>query len=178
MYRKTRRRPDESQHRPLRRRVLVAPFRRHTTNVVHVVVERRVILGTGEVHAVRVPKRFERVARFRVAPARIATAHVTERRPRLRRPQAASVLSHEVVHRPHLVVLRERVHPEIPVKRYLNGFRLPVPVLDPVRQQQRAVQRFGETQGAQEMIHLVAEPAHARAVGDVTERVVIGERRP
>lgn len=46
-----------------------------------------------------------------------------------------------------------------------------------MRQQQRAVQGFGETDGAQEMIGLVAETAHTRAVGDVARRRVAGQRK-
>lgn len=143
--------------------------------MVNVVVQRRVEFGIRKIDAVRVPERFERVARLGVAAVRLSPLHVTERRPTLGRPHARRVFGHKVVHQLDLVVLQQRADLEVAVERDLHGLRPTVPVLDPVRQQQRAVQSSGETEGAEEMVGLVAETAHARAVGDVTGRV-LGER--
>lgn len=169
LYRETRGRSDKRQHRPFGRRILFVPLGRHVV-MVNVVVERSVELGRREIHAVSVPKRLEGITRFRVASVRLAPLHVTEGRPILGRPQIVRT-GHKVVHQLDPVVLQQRADPEVRVERDLYGFRLTVTVLDPMRQQQRAVQGSGETDGAQEMIGLVAETAHTRAVGDVAGRV-------
>jgi len=173
LHRETGRRADERQYRPLGRRIPVAPLGGHVAMVVHVVVERRVELGTGKVHAVRIPERLERVAGLGIATVRPAAARVAERRAVVRRPQARRRAVHELVHRLHAMVAGERVHREVRAERHLHGPGPARPVLDPVGQQQRAVQRPRETHRAQQMVRLVAEPAHARTVRHVAGRVHI-----